>query len=53
VHRCAGGHLAQLELESLVRALARRVRRIEVGDPAPLLSNVLRGYRSFAASLQP
>jgi cytochrome P450 len=50
VHRCAGGHLAQLELEALVRALASRVRRIEVGMPVPLLSNVLRGYRSFQAS---
>jgi cytochrome P450 len=53
VHRCAGGHLAQLELEALLGALTRRVRRIEVGEPAPLLSNVLRGYRSFAASLRP
>src|SRR5262249_15335796 len=52
VHRCAGGHLAQLELGSLLRALAARVRRIEVGEPAPRLSNVLRGYRSFPASLR-
>jgi cytochrome P450 len=47
VHRCAGGHLAQLELEALLRALVARVRRIEVGAPTPLYSNVLRGYRSF------
>lgn len=52
VHRCAGGHLAQLELEALVRALVARVRRIEVGKPEPLLSNVLRGYRSFRASVR-
>src|SRR6185436_4658368 len=45
VHRCAGGHLAQLELEALLHALVARVRRIEVGEPEPLLSNVLRGYR--------
>ena len=50
VHRCAGGHLAQLELEALARALVRRVRRIEVGAPEVLLSNVLRGYRSFPAA---
>jgi len=50
VHRCAGGHLAQLELEALLRALVVRVRRIEVGEPALLMSNVLRGYRSFPAS---
>jgi cytochrome P450 len=50
VHRCAGGHLAQLELEALLRALLARVERIEVGEPEVLMSNVLRGYRSFQAS---
>lgn len=50
VHRCAGGHLAQLELEALLRALVARVRHIEVGEPVPLLSNVLRGHKSFQAS---
>jgi cytochrome P450 len=50
VHRCAGGHLAQLELESLLRALVARVRRIEVGEPEVLMSNMLRGWRSFAAA---
>jgi cytochrome P450 len=52
VHRCAGGHLAQLELEALLRALVARVRRIEVGEPAVLMNNVLRGYRSFRARLR-
>lgn len=52
VHRCAGGHLAQLELESLLRALVARVRRIEVGEPSVLMSNMLRGYRSFTASFR-
>jgi cytochrome P450 len=50
VHRCAGGHLAQLELEAVLRALLARVERIEVGEPEVLMSNVLRGYRSFQAS---
>jgi cytochrome P450 len=50
VHRCAGGHLAQLELESLLRALVSRVRRIEVGPPNVLMNNVLRGYRGFRAA---
>ena len=50
VHRCAGGFLAQLEMESLLRALATRVRRIEVGEPTWLASNVLRGYASFPAA---
>jgi cytochrome P450 len=52
VHRCAGGHLAQLELESLLRALVARVRRIEVGEPRPLLHNVLHGHASFPASFR-
>lgn len=50
VHRCAGGYLAQLEMEALLRVLVERVRRIEVGEPTPLMSNVLRGYASFPAS---
>ncbi len=50
VYRCAGGHLAQLELESLLRALVPRVRRIEVGEAEVLMSNLLRGWRSFSAS---
>ena len=50
VHRCAGGHLAQLELESLLRALVAHVGRIEVRDPEPLQNNVLHGHASFRAS---
>lgn len=49
VHRCAGGHIAQLELEALLRA---RVRRIQVGEPRPLVSNVLHGHAGFAASFR-
>jgi cytochrome P450 len=49
VHRCAGGHLAQLELESLLRALVARVARIEVGGPRVLMSNMLHGHQSFPA----
>ena len=52
VHRCAGSHLAQLEMESLLRALVASVRRIDVGEPRVLLSNMLCGYESFDASFQ-
>ena len=52
VHRCAGGHLAQLELEALLRALVARVEHIEVGEPEVLMNNLLHGYRSFSAKLQ-
>ena len=50
VHRCAGSYLAELEMESLLRAMAARARRIEVGEPAIALNNVLRGYGAFRAS---
>ena len=50
VHRCAGGHLAQLEMESLLRALVARVRSIEVGEPRPLMSNMLHGHAGFRAA---
>jgi cytochrome P450 len=51
VHRCAGAHLAQLEMEALLRALVARVRTIDVSEPVPLMNNVLRGYESFRVVL--
>lgn len=51
-HRCAGAHLAQLELEALLRALIVHVRRIEVGEPEVLMSNMLRGIQSLPASFR-
>lgn len=50
VHRCAGGHLAQLELECLLDSMVRKVSRIEAGEPTPLLSNMLSGFAAFEAS---
>ena len=52
VHRCAGGYLAELEMQSLLRAMAARVRHIEVGEPVVAPNNVLRGYHSFRASFR-
>lgn len=52
VHRCAGAYLAQLEMQSLLRAMGSRVRRIEVGEPEIALNNVLRGYRRFDAAFR-
>jgi len=49
-HHCAGAHLAMLEMECLLDALARKVATIEVGDPTPFPSNMLSGYGSFRAS---
>jgi cytochrome P450 len=49
VHRCAGAFLAELEMESLLRAMATHVTTIEVSEPRPLLNNVLHGYERFEA----
>ena len=50
VHRCAGAHLAQLEMECLLDAMARKVERIEVGGTTPFPSNMLSGFASMEAS---
>jgi cytochrome P450 len=52
VHRCAGSYLAELEMQSLLRAMAFRVRWIEVEDPAVAFNNVLRGYSRFRVSFR-
>lgn len=49
VHRCAGSHVAQLEMQSLLRAMVRRVETIEVSDAELAANNVLYGYRGFRA----
>lgn len=48
-HVCAGMHLARLEMECLLRALARQVSRIETGEPTPFVNNVLQGFKSLPA----
>lgn len=52
VHRCAGSHVAQLEMQSLLRAMVARVERIEVSAPEIALNNVLYGHRRFRASFR-
>ncbi len=51
VHRCAGAHLAELEMQCLLDAVARKVTTIDVEDPTPFLSNMLAGFSSFRASI--
>lgn len=52
VHRCAGAHLAQLEMECLLNSLIQKVDSIEVEQATPLLSNMLSGYSAFEARLK-
>lgn len=47
IHTCAGMHLARMEMTAIMRALVRRVSRIEVGQPTIAVNNVLRGYESL------
>ena len=50
MHTCAGMQLARLEMESLLRALMRQVDRIDVGNPTPLMNNILQGFTDLPAS---
>ncbi len=50
VHRCAGAHLAELEMQCLLDAMARKVTTIDVTDPTPFPSNMLSGFSSLPAS---
>ncbi|MBN6040284.1 cytochrome P450 [Amycolatopsis sp. 195334CR] len=48
LHHCVGQHVARLEAEALLTALARRVARFELtGPPRPHLNNTLRAWRSL------
>ncbi len=42
-HTCAGMHLAKMEIQCLLEALARRVHRFELGEGQHSVHNVLRG----------
>jgi cytochrome P450 len=50
-HSCAGMHLARLEISSLLKAMIKRVSRIEVGEPVLALNSLLRGYESLPITL--
>jgi cytochrome P450 len=44
VHQCIGNNLARLEITALLTAIAKRVRRIELGTNRRMLNNLLRGF---------
>ncbi|MGV8875155.1 MAG: cytochrome P450 [Rhodococcus sp. (in: high G+C Gram-positive bacteria)] len=47
IHQCVGQHVARLESEALLSALAARVRSIEMAGPAKRhLNNTLRSWKS-------
>jgi hypothetical protein len=48
IHQCVGQHVARLEAESIVTALARRVRTIEIDGPTVRHhNNTLRAWESI------
>lgn len=52
-HLCVGKHLAQLEMESLIAALLRRVERIEIDEAVRLVNNQVQGYAELPIRLIP
>ncbi|KAA2316343.1 cytochrome P450 [Pseudooceanicola sediminis] len=53
IHGCVGQMVARLEAESVLRALASRVRRIHlVGTPERVQINWLRGYHSIPVEVE-
>src|SRR3954471_24194021 len=54
IHQCAGQHVARLEAEALLTALARRVRRIELAGPTKRHhNNTLRAWESIPVRVEP
>jgi 4-methoxybenzoate monooxygenase (O-demethylating) len=52
IHQCAGQHVARLESEALLTALARRVRSIELAGPTRRHhNNTLRAWESIPVRL--
>ncbi|MEO3825580.1 cytochrome P450 [Actinomadura sp. B10D3] len=48
IHQCVGQHVARLESEALLTALARRVERLEpAADPVRHHNNTLRAWKSL------
>ncbi|MFJ8781863.1 cytochrome P450 [Streptomyces sp. NPDC102476] len=54
IHQCIGQHVARLEAEALLTALARRVERFELaGTPRRHPNNTLRSWASLPLRVQP
>jgi 4-methoxybenzoate monooxygenase (O-demethylating) len=52
IHQCVGQHVARLEAESLLTAMAKRFSRIELaGTPRRHHNNTLRAFASMPVAL--
>jgi cytochrome P450 len=47
IHICVGAPLARLEIEAVIRSLAKRIRRIEAGQPVRHFNNTVRSLDSL------
>jgi len=52
-HTCVGIHLAKLEMEALLKAMAKRVEAVEIGAPERLRNNTLQGIARLSAHFIP
>lgn len=52
IHQCVGMHLARLEMESLLRAMAPRVESFVVGTPVVGMNNTIYGFESMSMSMR-
>jgi cytochrome P450 len=50
-HTCVGMPLARLEIKALLGALAKRVRRFELGASKRAVNNVLRGFEKLEVAV--
>ncbi len=48
-HACAGANLAKLEMQTLLRAMAPRVRHIATSNPTRVRNNTLQGFSGLTA----
>ncbi|XVQ09376.1 cytochrome P450 [Spirillospora sp. CA-255316] len=54
LHQCVGQHIARLEAEALLTALAKRVKRIDIAGPTKRHhNNTLRAWESLPVRLEP
>lgn len=51
IHQCVGMHLARLEMQSLLKAMAPRVARFHVGTPTVGMNNTIYGFAALPMRL--
>lgn len=52
IHMCVGMHLAQLEMEALLKAMIPRVAKISTGASTVKLNNIICAYGSLACAFE-